>query len=128
VKTYHRDGASRFDGNGEGSVNYEPNSFDGPVQDPRVREPALALQGDADRFDHRQGNEDYSQAGALYRLMSPAQKDQLIGNLLAVLQTVPRAIQLRQLAQFRRADSGYGARIAAGLDISAKEAAQGENS
>jgi catalase len=128
VKTYHRDGASRFDGNGEGGVNYEPNSFDGPVQDPRVREPALALQGDADRFDNRQGNEDYSQAGALYRLMSPAQKDQLIGNLLAVLQTVPRAIQLRQLQQFGRADSGYGARVAAGLGISAKDAAQGENS
>lgn len=28
---YHRDGAMRVDGNGGGAVNYEPNSFGGPV-------------------------------------------------------------------------------------------------
>jgi catalase len=39
--TYHRDGFMRFDGNGGGSVNYEPNSFGGPVDDPRYKEPPL---------------------------------------------------------------------------------------
>ena len=33
VHGYHRDGAMRFDGNSGGAVNYEPNSFDGPVED-----------------------------------------------------------------------------------------------
>ena len=31
VHTYNRDGAMRFDGNGGGAANYEPNSFGGPI-------------------------------------------------------------------------------------------------
>jgi catalase len=49
VNTYHRDGQTRFDGNNGGKVNYEPNSFDGPVDDPRLKEPALKINGDADQ-------------------------------------------------------------------------------
>jgi catalase len=37
--TYHRDGTMRFDGNHGAAVNYEPNSFGGPVEDPRFKEP-----------------------------------------------------------------------------------------
>ncbi len=43
VPSYHRDGAMRFDGNSGGSVNYEPNSFKGPAEDPRFKEPPSAL-------------------------------------------------------------------------------------
>jgi catalase len=43
VATYHRDGHMRFDGNAGGAVNYEPNSFDGPVEDPRFKEPPLRI-------------------------------------------------------------------------------------
>jgi len=39
VATYHRDGSMRFDCNGGGSVTYEPNSFGGPVEDGRFKEP-----------------------------------------------------------------------------------------
>jgi catalase len=63
VNTYHRDGQTRFDGNSGGAVNYEPNSFGGPVEDPSVKEPPLKISGDADRYDHRKGNDDYTQVG-----------------------------------------------------------------
>ena len=49
-------------------VNYEPNSFGGPIESGHV-EPPLRIDGDADRYDHRVGNDDYSQAGDLFRLM-----------------------------------------------------------
>ena len=42
-------------------------------------EPPLPLSGDADRYDHRIGNDDYSQPGALFRLVSP---DPLCGQIL----------------------------------------------
>jgi catalase len=35
---------------------------------------ALALSGAADRYDHREDNDYYSHAGALFRLMSDEQK------------------------------------------------------
>jgi len=102
VHTYHRDGLMRGDGNGGGAVNYEPNSFGGPQQSPAYREPPLHIAGDADRYDHRAGNDDYGQAGALFRLMSPAQRDQLLDNLAAAMTGVPEAIQLRQIGQLSR--------------------------
>jgi catalase len=121
VNTYHRDGQMRFDDNGGGQVNYEPNSFTGPIEDPSVKEPPLKLSGDADRYNHRDGNEDYRQAGDLYRLMTEDQKSQLINNLITPLQTVPRVIQLRQLMHFYKADTDYGTRVATGLGISLDE-------
>jgi catalase len=119
VHNYHRDGQTRFDANGGATVNYEPNSFGGPVQDCGTREPPLRLHGDAGRYATRDeaGGDDYHQAGDLYRLMSADQQAQLIANLVAPLKTVPRAIQLRQIAHFRRADADYGARVAAALGL-----------
>jgi catalase len=38
VHTYNRDGFMRADENGGDSPNYEPNSFGGPIEDPRYRE------------------------------------------------------------------------------------------
>ncbi len=117
VNTYHRDGQCRFDGNYAARVNYQPNSFDGPVDDSRVQEPPLAILGAADRYDHRDGNEDYRQAGDLFRLMRAEQKTQLLGNLVDSLKSVPRFIQIRQLGHFYKADPDYGAGVAAGLGI-----------
>jgi len=37
----------RFDGNDGGAVNYEPNSFGGPVEDPSFKEPPLKIASDA---------------------------------------------------------------------------------
>lgn len=121
ISTYHRDGQSRFDGNGGGAVNYQPNSFGGPVEASSVKEPPLRLQGDAGRYDHHDGNDDYQQAGDLFRLMSGGQQAQLLGNLAEALRPVPRFIQLRQLLQFYRADAAYGSGVAQRLGIALDE-------
>jgi catalase len=120
VHTYHRDGFMRSDANGGGAVNYEPNSFGGPQQSPAYREPPLRISGDADRYDHRAGNDDYSQAGALFRLMSPAQRDQLVGNIAAAMTGVPEFIRLRQIAHFLKADPAYGKGVAERLGLAGK--------
>ncbi len=117
VHTYHRDGAMRFDGNDGGAVNYEPNSRGGPIEDPRFKEPPLPISGDADRYDHRLGNDDYSQAGALFRLMSADQKQQLFANIAAAMEGVPEAIQRRQIGHFTKADPAYGKGVADRLGL-----------
>jgi catalase len=82
-----------------------------------LNELPLKISGDADSYDHHQVNEDFSQAGDLYRLMSVDQKSQLIGNLASALKSVPRIIQERQLGHSYKADPDYGARVAGGLGI-----------
>lgn len=121
VRTYHRDGHMRFDGNDGGQVNYEPNSFGGPVGYPQFKEPPLKLSGDADRYDHRRGNEDYTQPGDLFRLMTTDKKELLIGNIVRAMKPVPRDIQLRQIVHFYKADPAYGGGVAAGLGIPMSE-------
>ena len=61
VHNYHADGAMRLAGNANPDAYYEPNSVSGPAQDDRLREPPLKLSGDADRYNHRDGNDDYRQ-------------------------------------------------------------------
>lgn len=111
VATYHRDGFMRFDGNAGGSVNYEPNSFGGPTEDARFKEPPLRISGDADRYDHRAGNDDYTQAGNLYRLMPAAERERLHAAIARAMQGVPREIIDRQLGHFEKADAAYAAGI-----------------
>lgn len=121
VNTYNRDGHMRFDGNSGGHVNYQPNSFYGPVDDKQFSEPPLKISGAADRYDHRIGNDDYTQPGNLYRLMNQDQKNQLINNIVGAMKSVPKNIQIRQIGHFYKADPDYGKRVADGLGISIDE-------
>ena len=122
--SYSRDGAMRFDGNFGGAVNYEPNSFGGPVESERAKEPPLKINGDADRYNHRDGNDDYSQAGDLFRLMTPEEQTRLINTIVGAMSGIPEDIQRRQIAHFYRADPAYGAGVARGLGIDVTEAAR----
>ncbi|MDM9384654.1 catalase [Chlorogloeopsis sp. ULAP01] len=110
--TYHRDGLMRFDGNDGGSVNYEPNSFGGPVANPQYQEPPLKIFGDADRYDHRVDNDDYTQAGNLFRLLPEDSKQRLFGNIADSMKGVPQFIIERQLAHFAKADQAYAEGVA----------------
>ena len=63
VRTYHLDGQMVFDAPKGTDAYYEPNSFGGPVQDSAFAEPPLRIKGDAERYNHRDGNDDYKQPG-----------------------------------------------------------------
>lgn len=115
---YQRDGSMRFDGNGGAAPNYEPNSYaSAPKQAPEYREPALGLSGAADRYDHRVDGDYYSQAGALFRLMSGEQQALLISNIVGAMQSVSRDVQERQVQHFFKADPAYGEGVATGLGL-----------
>jgi catalase len=118
---YHRDGAMRVDGNGGGAVNYEPNSFGGPKECPVYQEPPLHLSGDVARYDHRVGNDDYTQPGKLFRLFDPDQKARLFANIARHMAPVPEEIQLRQICHFFRADPAYGLGVAQALGLDLTE-------
>ncbi len=119
TSNYQRDGYMRFDDNRGASVNYEPNSFGGPKEDPAYKEPPLKISGDADRYEQKRGvDDDYIQPGNLYRLMPPDEKKRLIENIVASLKGVPKNIQEKMVAHFSKADKAYGEGIARGLGLS----------
>lgn len=118
VNSYQRDGSMAFGSNGGATPNYEPNSYvESPKQAPRYAEPALALSGAADRYDHREDTDYYSHAGALFRLMSDEQKTLLVNNIAGAMAGVSSDVVDRQLQHFFRADSAYGEAIAKALGV-----------
>ena len=119
VRHYHKDGAMRFFKNDSGNPDafYEPNSFEGPAEAPEYREPPLRISGDADRYNHRAGNDDYTQPGNLFRLFTAEQRNRLFDNIAEAMQGVPLAIVKRQIAHFYKADPEYGLGVARRMGV-----------
>lgn len=115
ARNYGRDGAMRFDGNDGRAQNYEPNSFDGPAQSNEPLYAPLEIHGMAGShppMKHPEDN-DFVQAGNLYRLMKEDEKERLIENIAGNLGQVTRDdIINRSIGYFRSADRGYGERLA----------------
>jgi catalase len=122
VHHYHADGAMLTEIPKRGNAYYEPNSFNGPIQDRRFAEPPLAISADADRYDHRAGNDDYSQPGKLFRLMTLEQQARLMDNIAEAMQGVPAEIVKRQIVHFYLADKAYGLGVAERMGLSPAEA------
>ena len=93
---------------GHPNAYYEPNSFSGPVEQPSAKEPPLKISGDADRYNHRIGNDDYGQPRALFNLFDAGQKERLFSNIAAAMGGIPQEIEERQLAHFDRVHPDYG--------------------
>lgn len=119
VHHYHKDGSMRFYDNNTAYTDayYEPNSFGGPVEDKDAKEPALQLSGAADRYNHRDNNDDFEQARNLYALFDDAQKSRLFQNIADAMQGVPINIIERQLALFSQVDASYADGIKRALGI-----------
>lgn len=99
----------------DSSANYGPNSSANSLQDAtEFREPPLRLEGEAARYS-RYDQDDYTQAGNLYRLFSEAEKARLVSNICGTLSQASRAVQLQMVAHFTKADADYGARVMAAL-------------
>ncbi|MHC4388746.1 MAG: catalase [Planctomycetota bacterium] len=121
-QSYQRDAFMRVDDNAGGGPNYWPNSFGGPAPDPTAGEPDFELSGQAGRFPFTHPNDDFVQAGNLYRkVMTDEDRGHLIGNIVDHLGGAQKRIQLRQTAVFYKADPDYGRRVADGLGLDIKE-------
>ncbi len=66
------------------------------------------VNGVAGRYDARGTEDDYTQAGNLFRLMPASEKDALTTNIANAMRGVPAEIVERQLAHFDKADPAYG--------------------
>jgi catalase len=117
VNTYHADGPMRFDAPKGTDAFYEPNSFGGPAENHRFAEPPLKFAGEANRYNHRDGNDDYTQPGNLFRLMTPGQQQRLFNNVAAAMAGVPEEIVQRQLGHFHKADPRYADGVAKALGV-----------
>ena len=123
VHAYHKDGPMRFFPAETGNVDayYEPNSFNGAVQDERYKEPPMEISSEAaDRYNHRDGNDDYRQPGDLFRLMSRESRERLFNNYADAMAGVPVEIIKRQVAHCYKADPAYGEGLAARMGLSAR--------
>jgi catalase len=116
VANYQRDGSVRVDGNRGAAKNYEPNSFNGPGQTATALYTGLPSDGVAGTYPwtlHAEDN-DFVQAGDLYRLIDEDAKVRLIKAIGGSLSKVSRDdIVERAVAHFRSADPDYGARVEA---------------
>lgn len=119
VMHHQRDGLMALGNNGVSAPNYEPNSVEGiPKQNSTYVDPPLPLSNvSRDRYDHREGNDDYMQAGDRFRLLKLDQQERLVQNIAGSLSQARQDIQMRQLCHFFRADVNYGRLVAAKLGI-----------
>jgi hypothetical protein len=94
----------RVDANG-GGPNYWPYSFGGPAPDPTKGEPPFPVDGLAGRHPFKFPNDDFVQAGNLYRkVMTDQDRANLIGNIVAHLGNAQKRIQYRQASIFFKAE------------------------
>ena len=119
---YQRDGAMAgmppafgSDNNQGSGVNFYPNDRTGegaPAPLPHVAEPPMPIIGEAwiKGFDSQQ-EDNFTQAGNLYRLMPDEQKNQLTRNIGEGLAHATKSVQERMLNQFAAADVDYAARV-----------------
>ncbi|MCB2255049.1 catalase [Pseudomonas chlororaphis] len=108
VNSYHRDGLMRVDGNAGGTIAYEPNTRGVWQEQPDFHEPPLSLEGAAGHWNHRLDPDYFSQPGALFRKMSPAQKQALFDNIARALMGVSGPIQQLHIEHCTKADPEYG--------------------
>lgn len=124
TNNYHRDGAMRFDGNGESNPNYYPNSFDGNYEDKAYEEKNYSLDSNEVGFFDRNQNDDdhYSQPRDLFEKVMTAQEQQntienIVGSMNGVTGPKRDTIINRQLCHWFRVSPTLGMAIAKGLDI-----------
>ncbi len=119
VNTFHRDGQMRIDDNSGGTLGYEPNSYEEWQEQPEFKEPPLEIaEAAADHWNHREDNDDYySQAGNLFRIMSPEQQKVLFENTARNMGDAPDMIKKRHIGNCMKADPDYGKGVAVALGL-----------
>ncbi|MFD4019956.1 catalase [Streptomyces sindenensis] len=115
VDNYGRDGLHATRNGSRHDKNYEPNSYAGPAQTDAALAAPLAIHGWTGTHEapaHTK-DDDFFQAGELFRLMSEDEKGRLVANIAGGLSQVTRDDVIeKNLAHFHAADADYGKRVA----------------
>ncbi|GCD95271.1 catalase [Embleya hyalina] len=117
ARNHGRDGHMATNPGGR-AKNYEPNSFGGPYESGAPLWASTEVSGPTGTHPapaHAQ-DDDYVQAGDLYRLMAADEQVRLVANIAGFLAKVSRDdIVDRVVGHFRAADRDYGDRLAAAV-------------
>ena len=118
VHNYQRDGPMNVTQNAGSLPNYEPNSLNGPTEDPAVKQKTFVVTGDAGRYAYNHPNTNFEQPRALYRkVMSETDRQHLIENIAGSLGKCRRDIQERMVKLFYKIDPEYGERVAKAIGV-----------
>ena len=85
------------------------------MESPDFAESPLKISVDADRYNHREGNDDDGQPRALFNLFDDGQKARLFSNIAEALRGVPNDIIERQLGHFEKVHPDYAAGVRSAL-------------
>ena len=125
VNTYQRDGHLRSDGNGGRRVDYEPNSFGGPVANEKFAEPPMPTGGEGRRYDSYPDDDRdyYGQPGNLWsNVLDDGGRKRLVENIVASMTGSPERIQRAMLPHFYKVNPNFGRMVAEGLGINMDDA------
>lgn len=129
VKNYSQDGSMNY-GNVKGSINYQPNTFDGnPNRDSgeygdnkNFKFSRLPLSGTTQQ-EMAKKTLNFKQAGETYRAYTAEQKTNLIANLKSNFGDVRNEkARLQWTAHFYCADADYGTRVANAFNVNLDKA------
>ena len=122
ANTYHRDGYMKVDSNNGSKAEYEPNSQGEWKEQKEYAEPPLKLYGDAFRYDYREDDDDYyTDARALFNLMTDEQKKVLFENTARDMNGVTKEVKLRHIKNCMNVDKAYGLGVLKVLGIDEKD-------
>ncbi|PJG47149.1 hypothetical protein CAF53_02015 [Sphingobium sp. LB126] len=123
VNNNNWDGAMQRAGH-KGSINFEPTNADGPKEQADAKYSEYPVGGTTQQRKISKPD-DFRQAGALYRSLSPVDRDHLIKNLASDLGQV-KSVDIRSLmvAHFYAADKDYGARMAKAVNVTMAQVQQ----
>ena len=113
-RNYGRDGSMRGGDNGGATKNYEPNSYGGPAQTGEPLYNGFDVDGRTDAYVEglHAEDDDFRQAGDLFRLMPADAQERFVNNVAGSLSQVSRDdVITRAIEHFRSADQGLGARL-----------------
>ena len=113
-------------------MDYEPNSFGGPVVNHSFAKPPMRINGDADRYTTYPGDDVdlYAQPRFLWeKVLDDQGRSNLVDNIVASMSNPtmgiadPRPIQECMLKHWFKVHSDMGLRIAEGLGVTSHQRA-----
>jgi catalase len=82
-------------GNQGSAPNYEPNTLNGPVEDPSKKWAPVAVSGQVGRFAYQHPNTDYEQPRILFRkVFNETQRTNLIENIVGHMSGARRDVSI----------------------------------